>query len=235
MKYWHKAHLCELQAMSDEDEILAAAYRSAHTLGFDYLGFATTPDFNGSSSHMEGVSNMPAAWCERYRQQGYVNSDPTVRHCLQSVVPLLWSDQLFACAPALHSEAWEHGMQHGVSLAIHDTGGRMSMVSLIRRDLPVTADEFCLKAGDCLLLSNLLHEHLGGHLFKSLDGSPAHLSTRELEMLRWSAQGKTAGDIGMILSLSERTVNFHINNAVRKLGSSNKITAVVHAAQAGML
>jgi LuxR family transcriptional regulator, quorum-sensing system regulator SolR len=29
-------------------------------------------------------------------------------------------------------------------------------------------------------------------------------------VLRWSAEGKTAEDIGHILHLTERTVNFHI-------------------------
>jgi LuxR family transcriptional regulator len=148
---------------------------------------------------------------------------------------MLWADPTFACFPQLHKDACEHGVRHGVSLAVHDTCGQVSMVSLIRRERVLGADEFCLKAGQCLLLVNMLHQRLGGHLFNALDSSPSHLSSRELEMLRWSAQGKTAGDIGAILSLSERTVNFHINNAVKKLGMNNKISAVVHVAQTGML
>lgn len=234
MKRWHET-LVRLQALNDDSQIFHAACQMAHELGFDYLAFATSTDYTGTLSHMEGTSNMPARWCKRYRAQGYVHQDPTVLHCLQSVVPLLWSDPVYARAPTLHRDAWAHGIRHGVSLAIHDTCGQMSMMSLIRRELAVSADEFCLKAGDCLLLGNVLHQRLGGHVFNALDGVGDPLSSRELEMLRWSAQGKTAGDIGTILSLSERTVNFHINNAVKKLGTSNKTTAVVHAAHAGML
>jgi LuxR family transcriptional regulator len=63
----------------------------------------------------------------------------------------------------------------------------------------------------------------------------APLSIREAEVLRWSAEGKTADDIGVILHLSERTVNFHIANAVRKMGASNKISAVVQAVLSGVL
>jgi len=58
---------------------------------------------------------------------------------------------------------------------------------------------------------------------------------REKEVLRWTAEGKTAYEIGQILQVSERTVNFHINNVVNKLGASNKTQAAVKAATLGML
>jgi len=61
------------------------------------------------------------------------------------------------------------------------------------------------------------------------------MTLREKEVLRWTAEGKTAYEIGQILDVSERTVNFHINNVVTKLGASNKTQAAVKAATLGML
>jgi len=61
-----------------------------------------------------------------------------------------------------------------------------------------------------------------------------HLTPREIEILRWSAEGKTAADIAIILSMKERTVHFHVANAVQKMGACNKISAVVQAALSGM-
>ncbi len=61
------------------------------------------------------------------------------------------------------------------------------------------------------------------------------MTAREKEVLRWTAEGKTAYEIGQILIVSERTVNFHINNVVAKLGASNKTQAAVKAAALGML
>ncbi len=47
--------------------------------------------------------------------------------------------------------------------------------------------------------------------------SPAkNLTQREIEVLKWSAEGKTAGDIAMILCLKERTIHFHIASAIQK-------------------
>lgn len=64
--------------------------------------------------------------------------------------------------------------------------------------------------------------------------SDKHLTPREIEILRWSAEGKTAADIAIILSMKERTVHFHVANAVQKMGVSNKMSAVVQAALSGL-
>lgn len=61
------------------------------------------------------------------------------------------------------------------------------------------------------------------------------LSSREIEVLRWTADGKTSADIAEIMSISERTVNFHVNCAVEKLGACNKTSAAVRAAMLGLI
>jgi LuxR family transcriptional regulator len=60
------------------------------------------------------------------------------------------------------------------------------------------------------------------------------LTVREIEILKWTAEGKTAADIAIILSMKERTVHFHVANAVQKMGACNKVAAVVQAALSGM-
>ena len=61
------------------------------------------------------------------------------------------------------------------------------------------------------------------------------LSDREIDVLRWTADGKTSSEIAEILDISERTVNFHVNRIVAKLGASNKINAAVRAAMLGLI
>jgi len=60
------------------------------------------------------------------------------------------------------------------------------------------------------------------------------LTEREIEILRWSAAGKTAADIAMIIRVKERTVHFHVASAVQKMGVPNKTAAVVQAVLNGM-
>lgn len=54
----------------------------------------------------------------------------------------------------------------------------------------------------------------------------ALLSPREWEVLGWLKLGKTSWDISRILGISERTVNYHVNNIIKKLDASNRIHAV---------
>ena len=56
--------------------------------------------------------------------------------------------------------------------------------------------------------------------------SSTPLSGRELQCLEWVSRGKTSWEIGVILSLSERTVNFHILNACRKLNVYGRQAAI---------
>jgi DNA-binding CsgD family transcriptional regulator len=61
------------------------------------------------------------------------------------------------------------------------------------------------------------------------------LTEREIEVMRWTALGKTACDVADILVISTHTVNFHIKNASAKLHASNKTAAAVRAAVLGLL
>jgi DNA-binding CsgD family transcriptional regulator len=64
---------------------------------------------------------------------------------------------------------------------------------------------------------------------------PIQLSRRERECLAWTAQGKSSWDIGMILNISENTVNFHVKNAMRKLGTTSRTVAVVKAIRLNLI
>jgi len=56
------------------------------------------------------------------------------------------------------------------------------------------------------------------------------LAPRERETLTWAARGKTFTEIGEILGLSRRTVEFHLDSARRKLGVPTRTQALVKAA-----
>ena len=55
------------------------------------------------------------------------------------------------------------------------------------------------------------------------------LTTREVEVLRWVARGKSAWEVGEILHITKRTVDEHACTAVRKLGAVNRTHAVALA------
>ena len=59
------------------------------------------------------------------------------------------------------------------------------------------------------------------------------LSAREFECMKWVAAGKTDWETGQILSISPKTVNYHVENAKRKFGVSTRLQGVVAAILSG--
>ncbi len=63
--------------------------------------------------------------------------------------------------------------------------------------------------------------------------TPAPLTRREIQCLKWAAMGKTDGDISEIMHISLPTVRFHITNAARKLNVMGRPQAIYKAATLG--
>lgn len=55
------------------------------------------------------------------------------------------------------------------------------------------------------------------------------LTPREAEVLLWVAQGKSNGDIGTILGMSEKTVKQHLGSVFQKIGVEGRNAATVRA------
>jgi DNA-binding NarL/FixJ family response regulator len=98
------------------------------------------------------------------------------------------------------------------------------------------ADDYVTKPIDFEMLAEVIYARLkGSHPPADPPPPQVDLTDREVETLTWSARGKSSADIGVLMSISERTVNFHITNAMRKLGVATRIQAVVKASIAGLI
>ena len=58
------------------------------------------------------------------------------------------------------------------------------------------------------------------------------LTKREAEVLLWVAQGKSNGDISILLGMAEKTVKKHLGNVFEKLGVENRNAASIRALEA---
>ncbi|MBU6364374.1 MAG: response regulator transcription factor [Acidobacteria bacterium] len=66
-------------------------------------------------------------------------------------------------------------------------------------------------------------------------GRTVDLTTREFDVLRLAADGRDNAGIAADLAIAERTVKFHLQNAYRKLGASNRTEAAAIARRQGIL
>ena len=119
---------------------------------------------------------------------------------------------------------------------MHDAGGAFGMLTLARRGGPLCNDEIKAKQPMMQWLARVVHQRLFGE-FQSWQRNAAvsRLTERELMCLRLAAEGATAADVSNASGVGERTVNFHMANAISKLGAANKTHAVALAMRLGLL
>ena len=64
---------------------------------------------------------------------------------------------------------------------------------------------------------------------------PVTLSPRQMEVLRWTALGKTTWETAIIMSCATATVNYHLKQIFKKLDVTSKTHAVARAIGKGLL
>lgn len=218
--------------------MLAVLDQAAHALGFDYCAYGMRSPLPLSNPRVIMGSTYPSAWQQRYAEQNYMAVDPTVAHALRSTVPLVWSESLFEQARPFWEEARSHGLQVGWAQSSCDAQGNVGMMTLARGGEALTEQELRAKTLQLSWLTHATHAamvRIAASRPHAYSVNAVELTAREAEMLRWTADGKTSGEIAQITAISERTVNFHLNNAVEKLGAANKTAAAVKAAMLRLL
>lgn len=236
MKHWQSDQLRLVSCAGSSEATFQTVLSEVNKLGFLYCSFGMKGPLPLATPRALWRSNYPAGWQQRYQDQDYVRCDPTVALAFVSDDIILWSDDLFAACPQMRAEAKSFGLVYGWAQPRHDSRGIVSLLSCVRSDPPISEEELKAKNERLQWLSFLCHESMLHHWGPILRNSPeAELSKRELEVLRWSCDGKTSTDMAEIIGLSEATVNFHMRNACLKLGTPNKTAAAVRAALMGLL
>lgn len=236
MKSWQGAQLRVVCAAGSSQQAFESVAEEAGRLGFAYCSFGMKGPVPLAAPRVVWCSTYPPAWQQLYEERGYMHVDPTVRHAFVSDEPLLWSGAAYAEAPAFFDEAARHGLRHGVAIPRRDARGMVSLLSLVRSEPAISAEELQAKKERLHWLAVLCHEGMlkaWGDLLR--DDSGVELTARELDVLRWTCEGKTASEVAQILQIAEPTVNFHVRNACTKLGTSNRTAAAVRAALLGLL
>ena len=187
------------------------------------------------------LTTVDPGWEQEYIVSAFFGSDPIVREALARPVPIVSLDLI---KHRELSEA-EHRVIHGarefsihkiLTIPIHALGGEIGIMSLFSAE---SEAEFyrCVHAYRHTLHVMAIHFHTAVQDKLSYQDSVLKivpLTPRELECLHWTAKGKTAWEIGEILTISERTVHQHIMNAWRKLRVVNKTHAVAKAVSLGL-
>lgn len=236
MVNWRNKRLPQIEGEDEITSVFEMVINETYQLGFQFCSFKMSAQQPSNQTSLFEKNNYPNEWNTLYKEAMFSDVDPVLVHCQRSVLPFVWKETSFQGTPHLWTLAKSHGVHLGWTQPLHGPQGVFSMLTLGRSKDEISPEELYEKAGIALWLCHAMHSVVSHKYANAPAPKPcSNLTARELEVLRWSALGKTAAEIAQILCLSERTVGFHNCSSMRKLGVNNKIAAVMKAAQSGLL
>ncbi|EHR01002.1 helix-turn-helix transcriptional regulator [Bradyrhizobium sp. WSM471] len=204
-------------------------------LNLSCFAYLALPQRRGSNPNL--ISTYPSSWTALYLKRGYESIDPVVRRAIRQSDPFRWGLNFEArnrpeSERELFEEAAEFGIRCGITFPIHDNKGATAALTFATDARRTAFERSIVKHAQNLRLIAIFF-HANARRFWTSDRvvGGVVLSPREFECLEWSSRGKSAGDIGIILGISERTAGFHLDNARAKLGVRSLRQAAVLLAE----
>jgi DNA-binding CsgD family transcriptional regulator len=165
--------------------------------------------------------------------------DPVMQHCRRNTMPIVWGQKTYLEQGAI--DLWDiqaqYGYRNGIAMALHMPEGRHFMLGVDRdQALPSEPGELTRVVADLQLFAvHAQDTALRVLVPETLRPEQPALTPRELEVLRWTMDGKTAWETGVLLNISERTAVQHLQNAMKKLKCNSKHQAVLKALRLGLI
>ena len=240
--------LGDLDSLNSERAFKSKFNAAWSALGFDSYTYASVDaddleagKLKDTASNVVYMTNVSTLWVERYVEESYADSDPVMKDCIASRLPIRWTDTYRANDRStreaqMMDDAREIGVRRGLVIPIHGPRGEFGIFSLYSQ----LADKEFLRLTDTTKFdAQVMAYHFHDAVRRTLKARetippPIPLTDREVEILRRTAAGKTAWEIGGILKISERTVNFHVQNVMEKFGVHNKTHAAAKAMGMGL-
>ncbi len=237
----HEYHdgLQRFTSVQTVEEITLLCQSHCEALGFDKFIYALRIPSQFSESRVIMVNGYPDPWLDRYWGNNYHMDDPILAYCGQSILPIQWQDVAAdsnSTGARIMHEAVDFGLRSGITMPVHSPKGELGVLSFALNRPVRSAREVTTHAMPYVqLLATSVHEAVKRVSGMADATPPMPLTPREQECLRWTADGKTSWEIGQLLSMSERTVNFHLSNSMSKLDVCNRQHAVAKAVLRGLI
>ncbi|MBB1201378.1 transcriptional regulator SdiA [Enterobacteriaceae bacterium 89] len=232
---WRRDISQQFQSATVSDEIYAILQQQTHSLEYDWYALCVRHPVPFTRPKLSLHTTYPQEWMAHYQSENYFAIDPVLKAENYFKGHLPWDDKLFQNAQELWDAAQDHGLRKGITQSVMLPNRALAFLSVSRQSNqadPFSAQETELRLQTLteLSLSALLR------LEDEMVMAPTmKFSKRELEILKWTAEGKTSAEISIILSISENTVNFHQKNMQKKFNAPNKTQIACYAAAIGLI
>ncbi|MEZ5954572.1 MAG: LuxR family transcriptional regulator [Hyphomonas sp.] len=183
--------------------------------------------------------NFPDDWTETYLKRHYADIDPVINQARFEAEPFHWFDiedkvKLSREQRFFLKEMKQVGLTDGIAVPIFGPMGTMAYFGLGRTNgtLDLSHEDQLELQFACQTTHNhyldLTAEHHNGD-------PPPSLSARETEILNLVALGLSNAAIAERLGITDNTVDTILRRAFKKLGVTNRITAVLKGVGAGLI
>ncbi|EMH4162240.1 transcriptional regulator SdiA [Pluralibacter gergoviae] len=231
---WRRELLQQFLHVTSSEQIHALLRQQAEAIEHDWYSLCIRQPVPFTRPKFSLQANYPQAWVNCYRNENFFAIDPVLKaenFCQRAVV---WSDALFEASPALWDGARDFGLRAGFTHRHVLPNRAVGYLSFSRSGERASHSDEELHLRSLTLAELSLTSLLN---LKDPQVVPPEIkfSNRELEIVKWTADGKTSAEIAMILSISENTVNFHQKNMQKKCNASNKTQVACYAAALGII
>jgi len=226
----------EVSKLAETPEELLGLFQTAvGAYGYDNIVMA---EVCGNDIMDLPILECPEGYAKYYFESMFQEIDPVLPIAMTARLPYHWNDigqsiELSGKQRDFFEECNEVGVADGITVPIHGPRGNTSVISLSCHERNKDTNGFTPYINSLAVQFDVARWRLMNP-DRGLE-QPILLTARERECLRWCKAGKSAWDISQILGISERTAQFHISNAMAKLGASSRVAAVVVAIQKGLL
>ncbi len=182
----------------------------------------------------------PNGWERVYAEHMHHLADPVVSELMRASDPFFWSEltlrrgRLTTAERRVLRDAERFGLREGF---VAPRGGPNSTVEGLVFCGPRPIESGSAARGPLIEAAKRIFDQLppSNRQRPRASSLSTPLRSRQLECLHWAAHGKTSAEIGLILSLSRKTVDEHIENACRTFGVNGRIQAVARAIDIGLI
>lgn len=178
----------------------------------------------------------PREWSLRYFSKGYLHRDPTIDLVRRASEPFIWSKigdrcRLSASARRVMQEATEFHLNDGLTLTFASLERQPIGFSIAGERLDLDPSE--QRAIELVVACGLAQAVQIAE--RSFRDETVSLSPRQLDVLRWAAEGLKSDQIADRLAISAHTADMHLRAVRDKLGVTKTVHAVAEAFRLGIL
>jgi DNA-binding CsgD family transcriptional regulator len=212
----------------------------ASELEFGLISANMVVEFPDKTTSFSMIHNAPSGFAEAATKfDENTRRDPVFQRLKRESVPFVYDQSVYVNAGA--GDLWEEqapfGYKTGIAVALHIPGGKHFMLGFDRHEpLPARDEDLTRLLADLQLAAVHAQDAASRLLMPSAPSrEKPSLTRRELEILKWTAAGKTAAETATILCISSHTVTYHMRTILHKLNASNKHKAVLNAMAHGLI